>query len=74
MILQQILSPAILNVILSEFKISIDKIEFQATRKDFEGDITMVIFQLLKFIIMELFARLTSDANISTLQTIPKKF
>ena len=50
MILQQILSPAILNVILSEFKISIDKIEFQATRKDFEGDITMVIFPLLKFI------------------------
>jgi arginyl-tRNA synthetase len=32
------------------YGISPDKIEFQATRKDFEGDITLVIFPLLKLI------------------------
>lgn len=30
------------------FDLSIEKIEFQATRKDFEGDITMVVFPLVK--------------------------
>ena len=30
------------------FGIAIEKIEFQATRKDFEGDITMVVFPLVK--------------------------
>jgi len=34
----------------SLFNVQVDKIEFQATRKDFEGDITMVIFPLLKVI------------------------
>ena len=32
------------------FNISVDKVEFQITRKEFEGDITMVIFPLLKLI------------------------
>jgi arginyl-tRNA synthetase len=32
------------------YGISPDKIEFQSTRKDFEGDITLVIFPLLKLI------------------------
>ncbi len=32
------------------FDISIDKVEFQATRKDFEGDITLVIFPLVKLV------------------------
>ena len=30
------------------FDLTIEKIEFQATRKDFEGDITMVVFPLVK--------------------------
>lgn len=30
------------------FDLSIEKFEFQATRKDFEGDITMVVFPLVK--------------------------
>ena len=30
------------------FDLAIEKIEFQATRKDFEGDITMVVFPLVK--------------------------
>lgn len=32
------------------FEITIEKIEFQATRRDFEGDITVVIFPLVKLI------------------------
>jgi arginyl-tRNA synthetase len=50
MTLQQILTPAIIDAIQKQFNTTIEKIEFQATRKDFEGDITMVIFPLLKLI------------------------
>ncbi len=50
MSLQQILIPSITKAIHELFDTAIDKIEFQATRKDFEGDITMVIFPLLKII------------------------
>jgi arginyl-tRNA synthetase len=48
MSLQQILSPQIKNAIATLFDIAVEKIEFQATRKEFEGDITMVLFPLLK--------------------------
>ena len=50
MTLSQILSAPIEKAIHSLFDVTIDKIEFQSTRKDFEGDITMVIFPLLKVI------------------------
>ena len=50
MILQQILAPQIKKAVNVLFNLSIDKVEFQLTRKDFEGDITMVIFPLLKII------------------------
>jgi len=50
MSLQEILTPSIKEAIQKTFDVNIDKIEFQATRKDFEGDITMVIFPLLKVI------------------------
>ena len=50
MTLSQILSAPIENAIHSLFDVTIDKIEFQSTRKEFEGDITMVIFPLLKVI------------------------
>lgn len=46
--LQQILTPKIQNAIRILFDIDIDKIEFQVTRKDFEGDVTLVLFPLLK--------------------------
>ncbi len=36
--------------ILEIYQIEIPKIEFQETRKDFDGDITIVVFPLLKFI------------------------
>jgi arginyl-tRNA synthetase len=50
MTLSQLLSPSIEKAIQSLFDVTIDKIEFQSTRKEFEGDITMVIFPLLKVI------------------------
>ncbi len=50
MTLSQTLTPSIKNAIQVLFDIEVDKVEFQATRKEFEGDITMVIFPLLKII------------------------
>jgi arginyl-tRNA synthetase len=50
MTLSQILTPSIEKAVQALFDIAIDKVEFQATRKEFEGDITMVIFPLLKVI------------------------
>jgi arginyl-tRNA synthetase len=50
MTVSQILSPQIEKAIKAIFEITIDKVEFQLTRKEFEGDITMVIFPLLKVI------------------------
>ena len=50
MSLSQILTPSIQKAIQALFDVTVDKIEFQTTRKEFEGDITMVIFPLLKVI------------------------
>ncbi|WP_394759425.1 arginine--tRNA ligase, partial [Flavobacterium sp.] len=50
MSLQEILIPSIKTAIQELFDVTIEKIEFQSTRKEFEGDITMVIFPLLKVI------------------------
>jgi arginyl-tRNA synthetase len=50
MTLSQILTPSIEKAINTLFDVTIDKVEFQSTRKEFEGDITMVIFPLLKII------------------------
>jgi arginyl-tRNA synthetase len=50
MALSQILISHIQNAVTALFGISLEKIELQATRREFEGDITMVIFPLLKLI------------------------
>ena len=50
MSLQQILTPSIHKAVQTLFDVTLDKVEFQATRKEFEGDITLVIFPLLKVI------------------------
>lgn len=50
MSLTTILTPSIKKAIQTLFEVTIDKVEFQSTRKEFEGDITMVIFPLLKVI------------------------
>ena len=48
MTLSNILQPEIIQSIAVLYNVKIEKIEFQSTRKEFEGDITMVIFPLLK--------------------------
>ncbi len=48
--LSEILSPYIKESIEQLFNTAVEKVEFQMTRKDFEGDITMVLFPLLKVI------------------------
>ncbi|MFE3870957.1 arginine--tRNA ligase [Flavobacterium sp. ZS1P70] len=50
MTLSQILTPSIEKAVQALFGIAIDKVEFQTTRKEFEGDITVVIFPLLKVV------------------------
>jgi len=50
MSLQNILTPYIQQAVQSLFEVPLEKVEFQATRKDFEGDVTVVIFPLLKLI------------------------
>jgi arginyl-tRNA synthetase len=50
MALSQILIPHIQKAVEALFGISVEKIELQATRREFEGDITMVIFPLLKLV------------------------
>ncbi|MCA1966190.1 MAG: arginine--tRNA ligase [Flavobacterium sp.] len=48
MALHHTLTTHIQKAVLELFNISIEKVEFQATRKEFEGDITMVVFPLVK--------------------------
>ena len=48
MTLQETLTIHIQKAVHSLFDLSLDKVEFQATRKDFEGDVTMVVFPLVK--------------------------
>ena len=50
MTLQNLLLPHIQSAIDSHFGVKIEKIEFQSTRKEFNGDITIVLFPLLKTI------------------------
>lgn len=48
MTLHQTLTTHIQKAVNEIFDLTIEKVEFQATRKDFEGDITMVVFPLVK--------------------------
>jgi arginyl-tRNA synthetase len=48
MSLQELLSVPIQNAVEQLFQISMERVEFQSTKKDFEGDITMVVFPLVK--------------------------
>ena len=50
MTLAESLSNPIITAVQNLFAVSLDKVEFQATRKEFEGDITVVLFPLLKHI------------------------
>lgn len=48
MSLSNLLTDPVKNAARSLFQIDLDKVEFQPTRRDFEGDITLVLFPLLK--------------------------
>mgnify|MGYP006144078435 CR=1 FL=1 len=50
MALSQLLTSRIEKAIEALFGITVNSIELQATRREFEGDITMVIFPLLKLV------------------------
>tara|TARA_B100000809_G_scaffold49621_1_gene44591 strand:- start:16180 stop:17955 length:1776 start_codon:yes stop_codon:yes gene_type:complete len=50
MSIQQILTTSVKQAVVSIFDKEIENVEFQATKKDFEGDITIVVFALLKTI------------------------
>ena len=50
MSLQTILQPNIQKAISIIYGIDVENVEFQSTRKDFEGDVTVVIFPFLKLI------------------------
>ena len=44
------LSPALTSFLATSYTIDITEFEFQQTRKEFEGDITLVVFSLLRYI------------------------
>lgn len=50
MSLQQTLSNYVKQAVKSSFSIELETVEFQATRKEFAGDITVVIFPMLRFV------------------------
>lgn len=50
MSLQHILSNLVKQAVFATYNIEIDTIEFQTTRKEFAGDITVVIFPMLRYI------------------------
>ncbi|RIA08926.1 arginyl-tRNA synthetase [Flavobacteriaceae bacterium MAR_2010_72] len=47
---QKILSSHVIQAVKTIFNAEIDGVEFQATRKEFAGDITLVVFSLLKVV------------------------
>ncbi len=50
MSLQEILSKHVKQAVSTQYQIDLDSVEFQATRKEFTGDITVVIFPMLRFV------------------------
>lgn len=50
MSLQEQLHSEIVKAVKNIYEVTLDSIEFQATRKEFEGDITVVVFSMLRSI------------------------
>lgn len=50
MSLQETLSTQVKQAVLTTFNIELESVEFQATRKEFAGDITVVVFPMLRFV------------------------
>ncbi|NMH87823.1 arginine--tRNA ligase [Flavivirga algicola] len=50
MSLQETLANQVKRAVASSFNVELETVEFQATRKEFAGDITVVIFPMLRFV------------------------
>ncbi|WP_282134412.1 arginine--tRNA ligase [Seonamhaeicola maritimus] len=50
MSLQETLSNQVKQAVLASFDVEIESVEFQATRKEFAGDITVVVFPMLRYV------------------------
>jgi arginyl-tRNA synthetase len=50
MSLQETLSNQVKQAVFSSYNVKLDTVEFQATRKEFAGDLTVVIFPMLRFV------------------------
>lgn len=50
MVIQELLSENIKTALQKHYGVTPETIEFQATRKDFEGDITVVVFPMLRVV------------------------
>jgi arginyl-tRNA synthetase len=48
--LQETLSNQVKKAVLASYSIELESVEFQATRKEFAGDITVVVFPMLRFV------------------------
>lgn len=48
--IQEVLTQKVKEAVLSIYSIELPTVEFQPTRKDFEGDITVVVFPILRFV------------------------
>lgn len=50
MSLQSIIKPQVVSAVKAIFNVDIEQVEFQSTRPEFEGDITVVVFPLLRYV------------------------
>ncbi|MEM9647341.1 MAG: arginine--tRNA ligase [Bacteroidota bacterium] len=50
MSLQKVLSQCVIDAVKELYQVELPSVEFQPTRKDFEGDITVVVFPMLRFV------------------------
>jgi arginyl-tRNA synthetase len=48
--IQEVIQTKVIEAVASLYDIAIPSVEFQPTRKDFEGDITIVVFPMLRYI------------------------
>ncbi|WP_431123058.1 arginine--tRNA ligase [Flagellimonas flava] len=50
MSLQNVISQSVIKAVRDLYHVELPTVEFQPTRKDFEGDITVVVFPMLRFV------------------------
>ena len=48
--IQEVIQTKVIEAVASIYNITLPVVEFQPTRKDFEGDITLVVFPMLRYI------------------------